>query len=84
LAELAVRRVLHGQLPAPAYPAALREQAPKVWWSRAERTFGHARAGLRGVDDLIPAAGPDPAVLRDLVDGSRSLCSDALRAIYTL
>ena len=42
------------------------------------------RAGLRRVDALIAAAGPDPAVLRDLVDGSRCLCSDALRAIYTL
>ena len=42
------------------------------------------RAGLRRVDDLIAATGPAPAALRDLVDGSRSLCSDALRAIYTL
>ena len=128
LAELAVRRVLHGQLPAPEYPTALRERAPRVWWGRAERTFGYAhanlapygrvtqcaglvaqatsqaahavlaargewitnekqlltRAGLRRVDALIAAAGPDPAVLRDLVDGSRCLCSDALRAIYTL
>ena len=128
LAELAVRRVLHGQLPAPEYPTALRERAPRVWWGRAERTLGYARAnhapygrvtqcaglvaqatsqaahavlaargewitnekqlltraGLRRVDDLIAAAGPDPAVLHDLVDGARSLCSDALRAIYTL
>jgi Nucleotidyltransferase domain len=127
LAELAARRVLHGQLPAPEYPTALRQRAPKVWSGRAERTFGYARAnhapygrvtqcaglvaqatsqaahavlaargewitndkrlltraGLRGVDDLVAAAGPDPAVLRDLVDGARSLCSDALRAIYT-
>ena len=41
------------------------------------------RAGLRRVDDLIAAASPDPAALRDLVDDSRSLCSDALRAICT-
>jgi hypothetical protein len=124
LAELAVRRVLHGRLPAPEYPAALRERAPKVWWGRAERTFGYARAnhaphgrvtqcagliaqatsqaahavlaargewitnekelltraGLRQVDGLLAAADPDPAVLRDLVDGSRSLCADALQA----
>jgi Nucleotidyltransferase domain len=124
LAELAVRRVLHGRLPAPEYPAALRERAPQVWWGRAGRAFGYARAnhaphgrltqcagliaqatsqaahavlgargewitnektlltraGLRQVDDLLAAAGPDPAALRDLVDGSRSLCSDALRA----
>ena len=127
LAELAVRRVLHGQLPAPAYPTALRKRAPRVWWGRAERTFGYARAnhapygrvaqcaglvaqatsqaahavlaargewitnekqlltraGLRRVDDLVAAASPDPAALRDLVDDSRSLCSDALRAICT-
>jgi predicted nucleotidyltransferase len=36
------------------------------------------------VDGLIAATGPDPAAPRDLVDDSRSLCSDALRAIYTL
>jgi hypothetical protein len=65
LAELAVRRVLHGQLPAPEYPD------------------GAARTGTEGLVEP-GAAGPDPAVLRDLVDGSRSLCSDALRAIYTL
>ena len=44
LAELAVKRVLHGELPTPAYPAALRGRAPRVWWGRAERTFGYARA----------------------------------------
>jgi hypothetical protein len=44
LAELAVKRVLHGELPTPQYPAALRERAPRVWWDRAESTFGYARA----------------------------------------
>jgi predicted nucleotidyltransferase len=43
LAELAVKRVLHGQLPTPDYPTALRAKAPGVWWGRAERTFGYAR-----------------------------------------
>jgi hypothetical protein len=125
LAELAVRRVLHGQLPAPEYPTALRERAPKVWWGRAEQTFGYARAnhapygrvtqcaglvaqatsqaahavlaargewitnekqlltraGLRTADDLLAAAGPDPAALLNLVDSARSLCRDALLAI---
>jgi Nucleotidyltransferase domain len=128
LAELAVRRVLHGQLPTPEYPTALRERAPKVWWGRAEQTFGYARAnhapygrvtqcagliaqatsqaahavlaargewitnekqlltraGLRQVDDLLAAAGPDPAVLRGLVEGAQALCSEALGAIYPL
>ncbi len=43
LAELADSRTLHGQLPRPGYPPALREQAPAVWWDRAERTFWYAR-----------------------------------------
>jgi predicted nucleotidyltransferase len=42
LAELAVKRVLRGELPTPAYPAALRARAPGVWWDRAERTFAYA------------------------------------------
>ena len=44
LAELAVKRVLHGRQPAPEHPAALRERASRVWWVRADRTFGHAGA----------------------------------------
>jgi predicted nucleotidyltransferase len=122
LAELAVKRVLHGELPAPDYPAALRERAPRTWWDRAERTFGYARAnyaplgrlaqcaglaaqassfaahavlaargewvtnektlltkaGLHQVDELMAVASPDPASLRDLVDGCRAACSAAL------
>ncbi|MBV9793400.1 MAG: nucleotidyltransferase domain-containing protein [Actinobacteria bacterium] len=42
LAELAVKRVLRGQLPTPGYPAALRASAPAVWWDRADRTFAYA------------------------------------------
>jgi hypothetical protein len=41
--ELAINRVLHGQLPRPSYPAALRENAPKVWWDTAEMVFTYAR-----------------------------------------
>jgi predicted nucleotidyltransferase len=122
LAELAVKRVLRGQLPTPEYPAALRERAPQVWWGMAERTFAYARAnhashsrlaqcaglvaqaashaahavlaargqwvtnektlltraGLRQVDEFIADAIPDPAVLRDVVDRSHTLCSGAL------
>jgi hypothetical protein len=122
LAELAVKRVLCGQLPTPEYPAALRERAPQVWWRMAELTFAYARvnhapysrlaqcaglvaqaasysahavlaargqwvtnektlltrAGLRQVDEFIAAAVPDPAVLREVVDRSRALCSDAV------
>ena len=42
LAELSVKRVLHGELPTPDYPAALRGRAADVWWRRAEATFGYA------------------------------------------
>ena len=43
LAELSVKRVLHGQLPTPEYPAALRQRAREAWWGRANVTFGYAR-----------------------------------------
>lgn len=43
LAELSVKRVLRGELPAPEYPAALRQRAREVWWGRADATFGYAR-----------------------------------------
>jgi predicted nucleotidyltransferase len=42
LAELAVKRVLRGELPTPRYPRALRENASKEWWNRADLTFGYA------------------------------------------
>lgn len=50
LAELALGRVLSGELPAPDYPSALRDAALTRWRDRAMRTFGyaidsHARAG---------------------------------------
>jgi predicted nucleotidyltransferase len=124
LAELAVKRVLRGQLPTPDYPVALRERAPRVWWDRAERTFDYARvnhaphgrlaqctglvaqaasqaahavlaaraqwvtnektlltrADLRQVDDFIADARPDPGAIHDLVDKSRALCSETVRA----
>ena len=123
LAELAGQQVLRGQLPTPDYPAALRERAPRVWWDRAERTFGYAhtnhapygrlaqcaglvaqaasqaahavlaargqwvtnekrlltRAGLRQVDEFIAMTGTDPGVMREVVERSRALCSDAMR-----
>lgn len=42
--ELAINRVLRGRLPRPSYPAALRENAPKVWWGAAEMVFTYAAA----------------------------------------
>jgi len=127
LAELAVKRVLHGALPTPEYPTALRERAPRIWWDRADRTFGYAeanhaangrvaqcaglvaqaasqaahavlaargqwvtnektlltKAGLRRIDAFVAEAEPGPNVLRDIVDKSRALCSDALREAAT-
>jgi predicted nucleotidyltransferase len=43
--ELAINRVLRGELPRPEYPDALRAQAPRVWWRTAEQVFGYARSG---------------------------------------
>ena len=57
LAELAVSRVLRGSLPRPGYPAALRESAPRVWWDRAERTFGYARVNHAPFGRLTQCAG---------------------------
>jgi predicted nucleotidyltransferase len=42
VAELALNRVMHGSLPRPDYPAALRERAAQVWWGNAELVFGYA------------------------------------------
>ncbi|WP_410602908.1 nucleotidyltransferase domain-containing protein [Amycolatopsis sp. lyj-90] len=43
VAELAVNRVLRGDLPRPEYPEALRETAPPMWRGRAELTLRYAR-----------------------------------------
>lgn len=123
LAELAVKRVLRGELPTPDYPLALRERASRVWGDRAERTFEYAlanhapyqrvaqcaglvaqaasqaahavlaargqwitneknlltRAELRQVDEFIALVRPEPDALREVVDRSRALCSEAMR-----
>jgi predicted nucleotidyltransferase len=44
VAEIALNRVLRGDLPKPTYPEKLRESAPRRWWGEAERTLGYARA----------------------------------------
>lgn len=43
VAELAVNQVLHGTLPRPAYPEALRAAAPPVWRDRATLTLAYAK-----------------------------------------
>jgi predicted nucleotidyltransferase len=43
VAELAGNKVLSGSLPRPDYPSALREHAPRAWWTRAQLGLGYAR-----------------------------------------
>ncbi|QBS39801.1 nucleotidyltransferase domain-containing protein [Nocardia sp. CS682] len=43
VAELAINQVLHGTLPRPSYPAALREAAPPIWRNRATMTLQYAK-----------------------------------------
>lgn len=57
LAELAVKRVLRGELPTPGYPLALRKRAPDVWWDRAELTFGYALANHAPYGRVTQCAG---------------------------
>ena len=57
LAELAAKRVLHGELPTPGYPAALRVRASQVWWDRACRTFDYARQNHAPYGRLTQCAG---------------------------
>jgi hypothetical protein len=57
LAELAGSRLLHGRLPKPDYPPALRERAPRVWWDRAELTFWYAGAYHAPLGRLAECAG---------------------------
>jgi predicted nucleotidyltransferase len=57
LAELAISRLLRGSLPRPSYPEELRRRAPRVWWDRADRTFGYAGAGHAPYGRLAQCAG---------------------------
>ncbi|MEV6671030.1 nucleotidyltransferase domain-containing protein [Streptomyces sp. NPDC051162] len=57
VAELAVNRVLHGELPRPGYPAALRHHAPRRWSDDARHTLAYARAAHAGRGHLGDCAG---------------------------
>lgn len=46
VAELAVNRVLRGDLPRPDYPEALRDTAPAMWRGRAELTLRYTRGAF--------------------------------------
>jgi hypothetical protein len=60
VAELALNRLLRGELPTPGYPTALQEAAPRWWWADAQATLAYARAAhaSRGhVTDTVAAIG---------------------------
>jgi hypothetical protein len=56
-AELALHQVLHGDLPRPAYPPALRRAAAARWQADAEATLGYARAAHAARGQLAGTAG---------------------------
>ncbi|MFF5572201.1 nucleotidyltransferase domain-containing protein [Streptomyces luteogriseus] len=57
-AELAINKVLWGELPRPgAYPRALRESAPAHWHGMAEATLAYARAGHAPKNAVTQVAG---------------------------
>ncbi|MEV4617773.1 nucleotidyltransferase domain-containing protein [Asanoa sp. NPDC049573] len=57
VAELAGNQVLHGSLPRPDYPPALREHAARAWWSRAELTLAYARTNFAPRGAALDCAG---------------------------
>jgi predicted nucleotidyltransferase len=57
LAELAVKRVLRGELPTPGYPVSLRERASDIWWGKAKLTFGYALANHAPYGRVAQCAG---------------------------
>ncbi|WP_129837956.1 nucleotidyltransferase domain-containing protein [Streptomyces sp. RFCAC02] len=57
VAELALGRVLSGDLPRPDYPGALRASAPGRWWNDAELTLAYARAAHAPQGRLADCAG---------------------------
>jgi len=57
LAELALNQVLHGSLPRPGHPAALRRSAPARWRGDAAATLGYARSAHAPRGHLADTAG---------------------------
>ncbi|WP_031106000.1 nucleotidyltransferase domain-containing protein [Streptomyces sp. NRRL S-146] len=58
VAELAINKVLRGELPCPdAYPRALRESAPAHWHGMAAATLAYARAGHAPKNAVTQVAG---------------------------
>ncbi|WP_280334689.1 nucleotidyltransferase domain-containing protein [Nocardia wallacei] len=57
IAELALNKVLHGQLPRPQYPQALRIAAPPIWRDKAELTLRYARTAYAARGQVTEFAG---------------------------
>jgi hypothetical protein len=57
VAELALHRVLSGELPRPGYPAALRRAAPQRWRDDARLTLGYARTAHAARGHVAGTAG---------------------------
>lgn len=58
VAELAINKVLRGELPCPdAYPPALRESAPAHWHGMAAATLAYAKAGHAPKNAVTQVAG---------------------------
>jgi hypothetical protein len=57
VAELAINRVLRGNMPHPEYPQLLRETASPVWADRAHMTLGYARNAYAGSGRVTELAG---------------------------
>ncbi|GII82712.1 DNA polymerase subunit beta [Sphaerisporangium siamense] len=57
VAELALARVLHGELPRPEYPEALKREAASRWWGDAQATLTYARTAHAPRGHLTDCAG---------------------------
>lgn len=57
VAELALGRVVRGELPSPAYPEVLRRTASKQWQDRAELTLWYATGAYAGRGDVVGTVG---------------------------
>ncbi|WP_394839659.1 nucleotidyltransferase domain-containing protein [Pendulispora rubella] len=57
VAELARARVLHGELPKPEYPDALRQAAQRTWWNDARLHLAYAKAAHASRGHVVHVAG---------------------------
>jgi predicted nucleotidyltransferase len=57
VAELALGRVVRGDLPTPEFPLALQASASRRWWADAQATLGYARTGHASRGHIADTAG---------------------------